>query len=300
MLYRIAKSIKYRALSVVPNRQTRCALLRKLGVRFAPTRVGTVRMWVDLRDGLGQYFFIHQKYESFETELVEEIVQTGMTVVDIGANMGYYTILFASRVGETGSVIAIEPDPTNMQLLQRNLRWNHLGNVTCQQAAAMAYEGKTMLYLSNINNGDHRVYNAKDDECFNQGMVRNGIEVRTIVVDGYLKKAGKFPDIVKMDIQGAEMLALSGMCHTLQNPNIILLCEFWPYALRKAGTDPILFLKTLSDLGLYLFEIREESRTVEPADIAALPCRFSDSNYANLICVRPERGAQIPFLKNYF
>lgn len=300
MLYRIAKSIKYRALSVIPNRQSRCNLLRKVGARFAPTRVGTVRLWVDLRDGLGQYFFIHQKYESFETELVEQIVQTGMTVVDIGANVGYYTILFASRVGETGTVIAIEPDPTNMQLLRRNLRWNHLGNVTCQQAAAMAYEGTTKLYLSNINNGDHRVYNAKDDDCFNQGMVRVGIEVRTIVVDGYLKKEGKSANIVKMDIQGAEMLALSGMRHTLEDPNVILLCEFWPYALRKAGTDPTRFLETLSGLGLRLFEIFEENRTVKPADLAALPHRFSDSNYANLICVRPERGTHVPFLKDYF
>ncbi|MBI5304106.1 MAG: FkbM family methyltransferase [Chloroflexi bacterium] len=300
MLNRISKSIKYRALSFLPTRQSRCILLRKIGVRFAPTRVGTIRMWVDLRDGLGQYFFIHQKYESFETELVEKMVQTGMTVVDVGANMGYYTVLFASRIGDTGTVIAIEPDPTNMQLLQRNLRWNHLDNVTCEQAAAMGYEGTTTLYLSNINNGDHRVYNAKDDDCFNQGMVRTAIEVRTIIVDEYLKKESKSPDIVKMDIQGAEMLALSGLRHTLENPNVILLCEFWPYALRQAGTDPIQFLETLSGLGLHLFEILEENRTVKPADLAALPYRFSDSDYANLICVRPERGAQISFLKNYF
>lgn len=278
------------------NRQNRCNLLLRLGVRFAQARIGQINMWVDLRNGLGQYYYIHQQYESFETCLIEQVARPGTTVVDIGANVGYYTLVLAKQIGPAGKVIAIEPDPSNMSLLRRNLQLNHLDNVLCEQAAALDHEGETTLYLSDINDGDHRVFDAQDDARFNQGKKRMKVVVRAIVVDKYMAELGKQADLVKVDIQGAEMLALPGMLNTLSHPDVVLFCEFWPYALRQAGSDPIQFLETLKNQGFELFEILEATHKVTSVNVNELVNRFSDPEYANLICVRRPRSQSIPFL----
>jgi len=295
LLGRTAGHIKRRVMHVV-NRPNLCSLLRNLGFRFAQVRIGKIKLWVDLEDGLGQYVFIHRRYEAFETSLIEQIARPGMTVVDIGANIGYYTLILASRVGKMGKVYAIEPEPTNMMLLQRNIQLNRLSNVVCEQTAVLDYEGQVTLYLSDINHGDHRVFDAADDDRFNAGTPRNQISVRTIVLDRYLANVGAQVDLVKMDIQGAEMLALDGMVNTLSNPNLVLFCEFWPYALRQTHNEPSKFLESLKQLGFEIFEIIEANQTVIPVNPVELANRFADPDYADLICVQRARVNNIPFL----
>jgi FkbM family methyltransferase len=225
--------------------------------------------------------------------LIGKITKPGMQVLDVGAHAGYYTVIFASRVGETGQVIAFEPDPGNFELLRRNIHANRLPNVVCEQAAVMSYEGEATLYLSSINYGDHRVFNSHDDNKFNTGIPRSTIPIRTVVLDKYLRDKGVRPDLVKMDIQGAEMLALPGMIDTLSNPNVVLFCEFWPYTLRRAGSDPVKFLESLKELGFELFEIIEANRSIVPVQIKEISNRFADPDYANLICVHQARVKSI-------
>jgi FkbM family methyltransferase len=270
--------------------------LRAVGVRFAPVRIEGATLWVDLDNGLGQYFFIHQQYEAYETTLINQIAAPGMLVLDIGANIGYYTILLGAKVGATGQVIAFEPAPTNTMLLRRNIRANHLTNVVCEQAAVAANEGQTTLFLSTINDGDHRIYNAQDDARFNAGKPRSTVQVRTIVLDTYLEKLTQPVDLIVMDIQGAEMLAFPGMIKTLTHPNLVLFCEFWPYALRRAGSDPIAFLQFLTDLQFDLFQILEDEHRIVPVRNFDLANQFTDPDYANLIAVRRARRRQISFL----
>ncbi|MBI5653704.1 MAG: FkbM family methyltransferase [Chloroflexi bacterium] len=278
------------------NRENLCRVLRAVGVRFAPVRLGRATLWVDLANGLGQYFFIHQRYEPYETSLIAQIAEPGMVVLNIGANIGYYTVLLGAKVGATGRVIAFEPGPTNMRLLQRNIRANRLTNVVCEQAAVAATEGQTALYLSNINDGDHRIYNAQDDARFNAGKPRASAAVHTIVLDKYLETFDQPVDLIVMDIQGAEMLAFPGMIQTLRHPNLVLFCEFWPYALRQAGSDPVAFLQFLTDLEFELFQILEDERRVVPVQNFDLAFQFADPDYANLIAVRRARRRQISFL----
>lgn len=292
---RIARSAKYRLVSVI-NRANLCRWMCRLGFRFVQTRVGPTRLWVDLEDGLGQYFFIHHRYEEFETTLIEQVARPGMTVVDIGAHIGYYTLLLAAKVGKTGKVFAIEPAPDNMLLLQRNIRLHRLSNVVCEQAAVMDYEGQVTLYLSHINHGDHRVVDAMDDKHFNAGVPRRQVSVRTIILDKYLAQAGVQPDLVKMDIQGAEMLALAGMVNTLSNPNLVLFCEFWPYGIRQTRREPIEFLKALQRMGFEIFEIVQANHTVVPIDPLELSNRFADPDYADLVCVQCGRQKDLSFL----
>ncbi len=154
-----------------------------------------------------------------------------------------------------------------------------------------------MLYLSNNNFGDHRVFDACDDDILNKGVARKSVEVPAVSLDKYLKKSGFRADVVKIDIQGAEMLALPGMIETLSNPRVVLFCEFWPYGLRKADTSPKHFLESLKELGFELFEIIETSRSVTPVNISELSERFPDMGYANLFCIHPSRSRE--FLTTY-
>jgi FkbM family methyltransferase len=275
-----------------------CSLLRKFRVQFVQVRVGKVKIWIDLRDGLGEYWFVHQRYEPFETSLIEKLAKPGMFVLDVGANVGYYTVILASKVGRSGQVIAFEPDPDNLVLLRRNIQSNRLSNVVCEQAAVMSYEGEATLYRSSINYGDHRVFDSQDDRDFNDGRPRSTVSIRTVSLDKYLRDIGIRPDLVKMDIQGAEMLALPGMIDTLSNPNVMLFCEFWPYALRRAGSEPIKFLQTLKQIGFELFEIMEASKTIVPVQVEELSNRFADPDYANLIGVHHSRLKDLPFLRD--
>ncbi len=280
------------------NGQSRRAMyyscLRKLGIRFFPVRVRKAWMWIDLHDEvLGNYFFMHREYEPFETLLIERAIQPGMTVADIGANIGYYTLVMARHVGPKGQVIAFEPDPTNFRLLRRNIRMNCFSNVITEQAAVLDRDGKTTLFLSNNNFGDHRVFDTHDYEQFNKGIPRSSIEVRAVTLDRCLNRLGKPADLIKMDIQGAEMLALPGMTKALSNLNVLLFCEFWPYGLRNANTSPRQFLESLCEIGLELFEIIEDNQTVLPVDVDELSQRFPDVGLANLLCAHSMRAKDI-------
>jgi FkbM family methyltransferase len=125
--------------------------------------------------------------------------QAGMTVPDVGANIGIYTRFFASLVGPDGKIVAFEPEPRNFGLLERAIAG--FPQVTVVQAAVASRSGEVMLFVKDDLNVDHHIY---DD-----GEGRRALKVPSIAIDDYVKP-GERVDIIKMDIQGAELLALAG------------------------------------------------------------------------------------------
>ncbi len=217
-------------------------------------------------------------YENEQTRLVREKLQPGMRVLDIGANLGYYAAVFAQCVGPQGEVIAFEPEPTNFSFLQRTLAVNGFAQARAVHAAVAEAPGETLLFLSEDNKGDHRLYTARPHQA--------AISVPVVSIDALLG-SGTRVDFIKMDVQGAEGRVLAGMRQTLAcNPQAMLLTEFWPEGLRSAGTDPMEFLATLrNDCGLRLWETN--GAHLQPVtDLAALIARHSGRRYANLFCAR--------------
>jgi len=98
------------------------------------------------------------KYEPYLTKLMLSKIKAGDVVIDIGANIGYDTVLFADKVGKKGKVIAIEPDPTNFEILQKNIKENKLFNVVAVQAAVGNENKKMKIFESEENFGDHRMW----------------------------------------------------------------------------------------------------------------------------------------------
>jgi len=152
------------------------------------------KMFLDSKDSLN--LSINGVYEPFETELVKKEIKKGDVVLDIGANIGYYTLIYAKLVGEEGKVFAFEPDPDNFALLKKNVEINGYRNVILAQKAVSNKTGKIRLYLSEVNKGDHRIYDSHDG--------RKSIEIETIRLDDYFKNYNVRIDFIKMDVQGAE------------------------------------------------------------------------------------------------
>ena len=134
------------------------------------------KLFLDKNDSLN--LSINGIYEEFETDLVKKEIHKGDVVIDIGANIGYYTIMFAKLVGDSGKVIAFEPDPTNYELLKKNIEINGFTNVILEQKALSDNPGKMMLSLNNENTAGHHL------DFKNENSI-NSIEVDVLSLDDY-------------------------------------------------------------------------------------------------------------------
>jgi FkbM family methyltransferase len=202
-------------------------------------------------------------FEPLETRLIQRLVKPGDTVVDVGANIGYYTLQLASMVGDAGRVFAFEPDPRNFDLLRRNVWQNGYRNVTLVQAAVAARPERLKLYLNPENHGDHRIYAGAGG--------RDAVDVEAVSLDDYFGGRVDQLDLVKLDVQGAEGAALAGMTALVAAGRIgRVVAEFWPRGLLQAGYDPREFLEARLREGFHVRVIDEETERVLPLDVADL------------------------------
>lgn len=194
-------------------------------------------------------------YEISETEIFKSCLKPGMTVVDVGANIGYYTVMAALAIGNNGHVIAYEPAPENFSFLKSNISLNKLSNVIAVQKALSDHSGIETLYLTENNKGTHSFANNR--------KVKKSITVPTDTLDNSLEKMGtEHVDIIKMDVEGAEPMVISGMDKTLsQNPDVIIFMEFYPLAITRLGHKPIDLLDKLSRRGFHIWIIDENKKS---------------------------------------
>lgn len=218
-------------------------------------------------------------FEPVVTALVKDLVQPGSVVVDVGANIGYFTLLFARAAGPDGHVYAFEPHPGNFRLLETNVRANGYGNVTAVQAAVAEAPGETTLYLAENDHVDHRIYEAE--------RARPGQPVQLVSLDTFFASRESKVDFVKVDVQGAELRVLMGMRQLIaQNPGLRMVTEFWPYGLEAAGSPPEAYLEALRAAGFVLHELDDRRKSPRAVDDADLLARLTPRNrkHTNLYC----------------
>jgi FkbM family methyltransferase len=208
-------------------------------------------------------------WEPPETDWFLRIVKPGDTIVDAGANIGYYTVIGSRLVGDKGKVYAFEPDPTNFALLEKNVRLNGLTNVVPEQKALSNRKGALKLFIAAENKGDHRIYQP-------EGESRPAVEIEAVRLDEYFKDYKRGIDVLKTDTQGADGLILEGMTGLLEGrkdgPSIFM--EFWPHGLKGMGTDASELLKKLESYDYRFYDINPKGEKrglprVEPADLLA-------------------------------
>ena len=216
-------------------------------------------------------------YEKAETRFFQSACRDGMTFLDVGANLGYYTALAARAVGPNGRVLAVEPDPDSFGYLEQTIAANAVGNVQAFPVAASDAPATLPLYISTDNRGDNRLYASGED--------RPQVEVTARPLDALLRE-NKIDtvDLIKIDVQGYEPKVISGLRETItSSPNLTLLTEFWPQGIDEAGEDANEFLQTLRELGLTLHELQPDGSLAELTDDTDLIARHQGRRYTNLI-----------------
>ena len=235
-------------------------------------------MFLDPHDSLR--LSLWGEYEPFETQLFASHLQSGHVVLDIGANIGYYTLLAARLVGPQGAVYAFEPDPDNFALLQKNIHQNGYQNVVLENRAVSNQSGKIELFKGGKNWGGHRIYDPGDSQ--------EHITIDAIALGEFFKDGPTDIHLIKMDIEGAEVRAIQGMSNLLEkHENIKLFTEFSPGALRQSGSSPEEYLDLLGQLGFEVYYLDEEAKKLEKSSANdILKITAQEDRPANLFCVK--------------
>lgn len=194
------------------------------------------------------------EWEPGLTALLGSTIKPGMSVLDVGAHVGYYSCLAGRLVGPRGIVVAFEPSPRNFELLQANVWRNGLTNVVCFPWAVSDRPGFVELYLSSDNSGDHRIYA--------HGEGREHVTVRVAALDA-LEVLRPPVDVVKIDVQGSEAAVFRGAERLLAaSPGALIAVEFAPNELRASGGEPRALLDHYRSLGYTIRVQHSEERGV--------------------------------------
>ncbi len=204
-------------------------------------------------------------WEPFETALLLAAVSPGDRVLDAGANIGYFTLLAAARVGSSGRVYAFEPEPANYRLLTHNVALNGFEDrVSCCEAALSESAGSAQLFLSEDNLGDHQL----DPDEGGRSSVTVALEQGSAWFSGRETAL----DFVKVDTQGAEHAVINGLLPMLRasGKDLRILLELTPRSLRNAGTSGAALIETLASLALPFHIVDHVEHRLVATDAAAL------------------------------
>jgi FkbM family methyltransferase len=195
------------------------------------------KMWLDLEDRTQLSIAVgtHEK-EAFG--LFCSMIMPSQTVVDIGANVGFYTLAAARAVGPQGRVLAFEPEPRNCERIRRNLEANGHHNVTLCQMAVSDRSGRARLFLGS----DCGIHSLLRERASGEAL-----EVEVVSLDDYLERHDLTPDLIKIDAEGVELQVLRGMQRTLARfPNMAVICEIYdpnPEVVRRKKAEAMALLE---------------------------------------------------------
>ncbi len=220
--------------------------------------------------GLRKTFRIYaanKVHEQHTTWMIErELLKKDQVYLDLGANIGYFSLLAAKIVGSKGKVFSFEPEPRNFTCLLKNKELNGYTQMQPFQKAASDKEGKTTLYICPYDTGHHTIQQSdgitsyETNTKFDKSRI-TAIDVPTISMDHFLQEQHVSEvDLIKIDVEGAEFLAINGMSHTLKAcKNTKIVMEFFPLLIEKMGSSPDRLLKRItSEFGFEMFEITDD------------------------------------------
>ena len=193
------------------------------------------------------FYAIYKKhFEAGPIERLRDFVPSGSLVIDVGANVGFFSIRFAKWVGKGGKVIAIEPEDRNYDSLVSALKRNDLlDRVYSLKAVAADAPGKLLLEINPLHPADHKL--SRDG---------TGLPVNAVILDELVQVMSHLtPALVKIDVQGAEMLVLKGAASILKNTRPALFIELHEEGLSKFGTSVSAILDHLSEYGYQAYRL---------------------------------------------
>ena len=221
------------------------------------------------------YFAFKNNQDKYEIGLMKSHIKKGDTVIDVGANIGFYSGMFSDLVGVEGKVYAFEPDNYNYRRLEETIK--SYANIIVKKAAVSSSSGQLEFYISADKNVDHRAY-APDEFA-------TKYTVDAISLDEFPGKETKV-DILKVDVQGYEMQVYQGAENLIDaNLGIKIFSEFWPYGLLKAGSDKETFFNFFTAKGFSIYLVKDDKQTRITVDsLKDFP--VVDEEYFNVLIYR--------------
>lgn len=292
LLYRVFRSAS-RGLRRTPLRHV--PWLTRLHSRIfasarppGPVTVGPFLMHVDPRDTvIAKKLALYGEFEPYESTVLGMLLSPGDTFIDAGANIGLHTLWASRYVGTSGRVLAIEPDPANFAILVQNLSVNGCANVEPVCKALWSASGTMSLFQNPTNRG---YLSLRDVHGTGQS-----VEVDAVSLDGLLRERVTRLAAIKLDVEGAELMALEGMRETLRrNPGAALVVELAPENAEAFGYSAADLVDALVATGRGLELIDEDGRRLVPvtAEAAVAHARRTRAD-VNLLCRAPARGGPI-------
>jgi FkbM family methyltransferase len=239
----------------------RCALEHQLAIPLVVPWLAGTRVGVTLGDDSSLCLYVSGSFEPNEFAFLDRVLRPGMTVVDVGANEGLYTLFAARRVGPSGRVIAVEPSSRERGRLEANLARNRVGNVTVVPHALANAPGSAELKIAPRRHGGHNtlgqfVYEGET------AIAREKVTVETLDALGARLRLVRV-DALKIDVEGSELRLLSGGRTLLSQRRPIVLIEANEEALRRQGTGTEALVDLLLSLD-YQIHVFKESGMTEP------------------------------------
>ena len=189
------------------------------------------KMYLDPGDSLD--LSINGVYGELDTKIIRDNIKEGDIVIDVGANIGYYTLIFAQLVGSSGKVFAFEPEPKNFEILKKNIEINNYQNIVAEQKIVSDKSGIVKLFIAEHGIVGHRINQQKSSQKF--------IEVESIILDNYIKKLNLDSKInfIKIDVEGSEPKVLEGAKGIMQKSNQLkIFTEFNRESVKEYGVEP--------------------------------------------------------------
>ena len=242
-------------------------------------------LYLDKNDKVVSRTIAHNKeWEPEETKFLKSVIKKGSIVVDIGAHIGYYTLLFSKWVGPKGKVFSFEPDTNNFKLLSKNILANQSKNVRAYNKAISNQDDTTFLYLNSENTGDNRILDFYADDLDSS---RKKIKVECARLDSVFPSEQRI-NVVKIDVQGSEMMVLQGMDKFFDNSlEQYMLIEFWPFAIEKSGFAPKEMLQKIEKMGFEILFFQNDNLVPFSVDHESVQ-NFLPDDSINLICKKQE------------
>lgn len=290
-LYRFLRTVTRRTLDATPIGSTNVIGHVRRSVRnrllSADPSDGSFLVTVDrvtlrLPDAFMPHY-VDRDYEPITRAWLAGELKAGMTAIDVGAHIGFFTLLMSRLVGREGHIYGFEPAEENLHYLDENVALNHAPNVTIIGAAVGARKERRTFNLTGSSDS-HGFYSHPLTRTMRT------VEIEQVALDD---EAPARVDLVKIDVEGAELEVLDGMRNTLAaNPGIRILVEWNPACMRSAGYEPDALPRRLEELGFTMVVLDDRAGEVRNLDavrreLAADP--VPPSWYVNLAGRREDR-----------
>jgi FkbM family methyltransferase len=238
-------------------------------------------MVVDTRDSLlAPWLLMDGLWEAHVTGWLHDILRPGQVFVDAGANIGYFTLLGARLVGRSGRVVAVEAHSGLFDLLRRNVVMNGHRDVVILWPRAAWSEPARLKFHQRVNYAaNSSLGTVATSDLADLGDSEDVVEVEAVPLDELLAGLERV-DVMKVDVEGAEVHAFAGLSRTISaNPDMIIMFEWSPEQLRQVGSEPAQLVDMLTDYGLGFRLLEEDLVTIAGERLLDLP-------YGNVVAQR--------------